>query len=503
MLKKYGELLRLFKESFILEEIAMLLYWDKDVAMPSGGLKQRAEQIAFIAELGHKKKTNPRKGELIKQIQEHLDFEKLSDIEKRNVYLIQREYNKLVKIPSSFVGEFQKQCVISTEAWEKALEEANFSIFLPEFEKMIEYNKKYAQFLNPDADPFEVLLDFNEPGMTIEKCDQMFNPLKKTSIPLIEKCLSYTMKPDMSILHRSCPIDIQKKVNKEILEMIEFDLERGRLDEYVHPFTIGSYDDVRLTTKYLEKEFLSAILSTIHEGGHGSYEQNAGKLGFYQPVGMYCSEGMHEGVARFYENFIGRSPEFWKSYIKRFKELTGDIFADVSLDDLILAVNKVKRSALRTEADELTYNLHIILRYELERDLLNGKIEAKDLPLIWNRKMKELIGYEVKNDAEGVLQDVHWSCELMGYFPNYTLGNIFGAQLFAKFKKDTPNWQEELERGNLKIIIGWLKEKVLEKGNKCDPFELVKEVTGEEVSSEYLIDYYREKFSEIYNLSLT
>jgi len=501
MRKKYGELLKLYKESFLVEEIVMLLYWDKDVTMPFGGLNQRSEQIAFIAELGHKKKINPIKGELIKQIQEHPDYEKLSDIEKRNVYLIQREYNKLVKVPPEFVGKFQKQCVISTEAWEKAQEEANFSIFLPELEKMIDFNKKYAQFLNPDSDPFEVLLDFNEPGMTIEKCDQMFNSLKKTSIPLIEKCLSSTKKPDMSILNRSCSIDIQKKVNQEILELIEFDLERGRLDEYVHPFTTGTYDDVRITTKYLEKEVLSAIMSTIHEGGHGSYEQNIRKESIYQPVGTYCSEGMHEGVARFYENFIGRSPEFWKSYFKRFKELTEDTFADVSLDDLILAVNNVQRSAVRTEADELTYNLHIILRYELERELLSGKIEAKDLPQIWNRKMKELIGYEVKNDAEGVLQDIHWSGELMGYFPNYTLGNIFGAQLFAKFKKDLPNWQEEMEKGNLKIMINWLKENVLEKGNIYDPFDLVKEVTGEEVSSKYLIDYYEEKFSKIYDLN--
>lgn len=501
MRKKYEELLKLYKESLIVEEIAMLLYWDKDVTMPSGGLKQRAEQMAFIAELEHKKKINPRKGELLQQILEHPDHEKFSNLEKRNVFLIQREYNKLVKVPSDFVGEFQRHCVLATEAWEKAKEKADFTIFLPELEKMIEYNKKYAQFLNPDADPFEVLLDYCEPGMTIEKCDKIFNPLKKTSIPLIEKCLSSTKKPDMSILNRSCPIDIQKKVNNDVLELIEFDLERGRLDEYVHPFTTGTYNDVRITTQYFEKDILSALLSTMHEGGHGSYEQNVGKNSHYQPVGMYCSEGIHEGIARFYENFIGRSPEFWKSYLKRFKELTEDIFADVSLDNLVLAVNNVECSAVRTEADELTYNLHIILRYELERDLLNGKIEARDLPQIWNRKTKELIGYEVKNDAEGVLQDIHWSCELMGYFPNYTLGNIFGAQLYAKFKKDTPNWQEELERGNLKIIIDWLKENVLEKGNMYDPFDLIREVTGEEVSSEYLIDYYKEKFSKIYNLN--
>jgi carboxypeptidase Taq len=215
---------------------------------------------------------------------------------------------------------------------------------------------------------------------------------------------------------------------------------------------------------------------------------------------MWCSDGIHEGCARFYENIIGRSNSFWKYYYPKLKEITGDIYTDVPLDEFIFAINRTEPSAVRTDADELTYNLHIILRFEIERDILNGKLEVEDLPKLWNEKMKVLLDYEVKNDAEGVLQDIHWSDGLMGYFPTYTLGNIFGAQIFHQLKKEIPNWDKEIESGNLTRILEWFKVNVHEKGNMKDSHEMVKEITGEEVSSEYLINYLQEKYSYLYNL---
>ena len=501
MRKEYDELLSLFKEASIVEEIDMLLYWDRDVTMPKKGWKQRAEQVAFISQLAHEKKINPKIKELLVSIVEHPDYEKLSEQEKRNVYLIKRKYEKMVKVPPDFVGEFSKQGVIANKAWEEAREKSDFSIFQPELEKMVEFNKKFAHYLNPEIDPYDVLIDYSEPSMTQEKFEKLVNPLKEAVVTLIKECLASATQPDMSILKRKVPIDIQKKLNLDLLKVLDYDLERSRLDETVHPFTTGSYDDVRITTRYYKENFLSAFMSTMHEAGHGDYELHVGKLGSYQPVGQWCSDGVHEACSRFYENILGRSEAFWKYYFFKFKELTGEIFADVSLEDLILAVNKVEPSAIRTEADELTYDLHIIMRFEFERDLLNEKIKVKDLPELWNKKMKELLGYEVKNDAEGVLQDVHWSEGLMGYFPTYTLGNIFGAQILMQLKKEIPNWESEIEHGNLKKILDWIRENVHEKGNMKDSFELVQDITGKEVTSDYLIEYLKVKYSKLYNLS--
>lgn len=500
MREKYDRLLSLYKEALIVEEILMLLYWDRDVTMPKGGVKQKADQVAYLSQLEHEKRTNPKIGELLKEIQEHSDLDKLTELEKRNVFLINRQYYKIINVPPEFVGEFNKQCVIASDAWEKAKDESDFSIFLPELKKMVEFNKKYAHFLNPDIDPYDALIDYSEPGMTQEKFEKIVKPLRKATIQLLKKCMEAEKQPDLSILSRKVPLKLQKKLNNNVLKLVEYDLNRGRLDETAHPFTTGTYDDVRITTKYFEDNLLSAFMSTMHEAGHGTYEQNVGKNGRYQPVGMWCSDGIHEGCARFYENIIGLSNSFWKFYYTKLIEITENIYTDVPLEEFVFAINKTKPMAIRVDADELTYNLHIILRFEIERDLLNGRIRVEDLPKLWNEKMKDLLDYEVQNDAEGVLQDIHWSDGLMGYFPTYTLGNIFGAQIFSQLKKEIPNWEKEIEKGNLKVVLDWFKTNVHERGNSKDSHEMVKEISGEEVSSEYLINYLKEKYSKLYNL---
>ncbi len=500
MRKSYDELLGLFKEACILDEVNMFLYWDRDVTMPKKGGKQKAEQVALISKLEHERRIAPIIGELLQFIQTHKDYENLSDLEKRNVFLIQRQYDKLVDVPADFVAEFNKQGVIANEAWEKAKDKADFSLFETELEKMVELNKKYAHYINPEKNPFDALLDFYEPGMNQEAFERLVKPLEEAIVPLIKRCTESNNQPDKTILTRKVPLEIQRKLNFDVLNVIGYDLERGRLDETVHPFTTGNYDDVRITTKYFEENFLSAIMSTMHEAGHGEYEHYVGKNGKYQPVGMWCSDGVHECCSRFYENIIGRSKAFWKYYYPKFKEITGDIFTDVSLENFVAVINKTEPSAIRVDADELTYDLHIILRFELERDLLNGIIEVKDLPKIWNEKMKTLLGYEVKNDAEGVLQDIHWSDGLMGSFVAYTLGNIFGAQIFGKLKEDIPEWEKEIEEGNLQKVLNWFRVYVFEKGNIMDSFVLVKEITGKEVSSEYLAEYLTTKYSHLYKL---
>ncbi len=501
MRKSYVELLERFKEACVLDEVNMFLYWDRDVTMPKKGGKQKAEQVALISKLEHERRIDPRVGVLLKTILTHDEFENLSDLEKRNVFLIQRQYHKIINVPAVFVGEFNKQGVIANEAWEKAKDQSDFSVFQLELEKMVVMNKKYANYLNPDKDPYDVLMDYSEPGMSQEKFEKLVIPLKEVIVSLIKECSQSNYQPKNTILKRKVTLTLQKKINLDILNVIGFDLERGRFDETVHPFTTGSYDDVRITTKYFEENFLSAIMSTMHEAGHGEYEHYAGKNGKYQPVGMWCSDGVHEGSARFYENIIGRSLAFWKYYYPKFKELTDDIFTNVSLEDFVAVINKTEPSAIRVDADELTYDLHIILRFELERDLINGRIEVKDLPSIWKEKMKTLLGYDVKNDAEGVLQDIHWSDGLMGYFPTYTLGNIYGAQIFSKLKEDIPDWEKEIEVGNLQKVLNWFRKNVHEEGNAQDSYDLVEKITGEKVSSKYLADYLSNKYTNLYKLN--
>ncbi len=498
MKEKYEKLLSKIKEIQVVGEIQQLMGWDTEVMMPKGGVMQRSEQQAYLAMHNHHKQIDPEIGTLLKEIKEDKEYENLSFIEKRNIYLIQRDYDKATKVPPEFVAEFTKASVIATEVWKEARKENDFAKFLPHLEKVFELSKKLANYLNPDLHPYDVLLDFFEPSMSIEKYNEIFNPLKEATVELIRKCNESPNKPDKTIIKRKVPLNIQEKISLDVMKLLNYDLKRGRLDTAAHPFTTGSYDDVRITTRYLEDNFTSSLFAVAHEGGHGCYDQNIAKELRYLPVGNYCSMGVHESQSRFYENIIGRSKSFWLHYLPRLKEITESIFEDVEYKDFLLAINRVEPSLIRVEADEVTYNLHIILRFELERDLFEDKIKIAELPELWKEKMKVTLGVDVPNDSDGVLQDIHWSGGSFGYFPTYTLGNVYGAQFFTKLKQDIPDWNEQLEKGNVNVLTDWLKKNVQEKGNLYDPPELVKEVTGEFPNPNYLIEHLNEKYSQIY-----
>ncbi len=498
MKEKYDILLERTKEIQVIGQIGMLLGWDTETKMPKGGIMQRSEQQAFIARMAHGKQTSPEIGKLLKEIQENPDYEKLSEIEKRNIYLIQKSYDRETKIPADFVAEYTRAAVISTEKWKEAREKNDFEIFKPHLKTMFEKAQKFANYLNPDLPPYEVLLDAYEPEMNVEKYNSIFIPLKEATVELIQKCQSSSVKPDYSLMTREVPKEIQEKLANDVLKLLNYDLERGRLDEAAHPFTTGDYDDVRITTRYNLNDFTSSLFAVMHEGGHGCYDQNQDRDLHYQPVGNYCSMGVHESQSRFYENIIGRSKSFWLFYLDKFKEITGDIFADIDYEDFIRAINKVQPSLIRVEADEVTYNLHIILRFELERDLFEGRVSIDELPEVWVKKMKEMLDIDVPTVTDGVLQDIHWSGGSFGYFPTYTLGNVYGAQFFAKLTKDIPDWNIKLEKGEVNILTDWVTENVQKKGNLYDPPELVKEVTGEYPTPKYLIEFLQEKYSYLY-----
>ncbi len=498
MKERYEQLLLIYKEMQVVGQIGMLLGWDQEVLMPKGGIIQRSEQQGYIAGLNHKVSTNPKIGELLKEIKEHEDYAKMSEIEKRNIHLIQRDYDKVTKLPEDFVIEYTKTSVIAVEAWKEARAENDFSKFQPFLEKIFEMAKQYANYISPDIPPYEVLLDDFEPGMTSEKYKEIFTPLKEATIELIRKCKEASTQPDTSLIYRKVPLDIQDKLSNDLVPLINFNMKKGRIDVSTHPFTTGAYDDVRITTRYRVDDFTSSFFSVMHEGGHGCYEQNQAEEWRYQPVGNYCSLGLHESQSRFYENTLGRSKSFWFYYLDRFKELTGNIFSDVQYEGFIRAINAVEPSMIRVEADEVTYNLHIILRFEIERDLFAGKIEIKDLPRIWKDKMKEMLGIEVKKDSDGVLQDIHWSGGTFGYFPTYSLGNVYAAQFFNKLIKDIPDWNIKLEKGDISSILDWMKTNVQEKGNLYEAPDLVKVVTGEFPTPKYLIDFLKKKYSALY-----
>lgn len=498
MKEKYETLLNKIKEIRVIGQISQILGWDQEVVMPKGSVIQRSEQQAYVAQLSHMKQTDPAIGKLLKEIKEDPDYETLGYQGKRNIYLMQRDYDRATKIPPEFVIEYTKASVIATEKWKEAKAKEDFTIFKPHLEKQFGLAQQYANYLNPDLPAYEVLLDLYEPGMTIEQYNVIFTPLREATVELLSKIQQSEKKPNISLIRREVPIELQEKLSLELMKLLNFDMTRGRVDQSAHPFTGGEYDDIRITTRYTLDEFTSSLFAVMHETGHACYEQNLPEDTKYQPISNYCSMGVHESQSRFYENIIGRSKSFWWFYFEKFKQQMKGIFDDVTYDDFILAVNAVQPSFIRVEADEVTYNLHIILRFEIERDLFEGKIKVDELPEVWNKKMKEMLGVEVDKISNGVLQDIHWSGGSFGYFPTYTLGNVYGAQFFVQMVKEIPDWNEKLEKGDIASLTDWLVKNVHQKGNLYDPPELVKEVTGELPNPNYLIKHLNDKYSYLY-----
>jgi carboxypeptidase Taq len=331
---------------------------------------------------------------------------------------------------------------------------------------------------------------------------RIFKTLKAGLKSIIDECQTAQQQPDTSILHRPVSLVSQRRISSAIAQFIGYDVESekagGRIDETEHPFTAGYYDDVRITTHYYENNLLSSIFSTLHEGGHAIYEQNLKPDWMYQPVGASCSLGFHESQSRLVENIIGRSPEFWTSFLPKLKDLTGNIFSDVELNPFVFAINRVQPSKIRIEADEVTYGLHIIIRFEIECDLLDGKVTVAELPAIWNQKYKDYLNVDINHDAEGVMQDTHWANGSIGYFPTYALGNIYSGQILVQMQKKLPDWKNQVTRGNFHHIRRWLVENIHHYGNLYDPADLIKKITGETINSKPYLNYLNDKYAMLY-----
>lgn len=497
----YKQVIEMHAEKTVLGQVAGLVGWDFETMMPKKAVEQRGGMMAFLSKMEHQMSTNPKLGELLDNIENSDEYNGLSTVEKRNILLVRREYDKSTKIPVELIVERSKLSATASDVWKKARKENNWKLFEPYLEKMVVLMKKIANHLDAEKDPYNVLLDFFEPGMDMEKYDALFAELRDGTLELINKINNATIKVNRDLISKKVSIPIQEKLMNELIAVIGYDMNGGRLDVAAHPFTGGpGYDDVRITTRYDEYDFASCFFSVAHEGGHGIYEQFVSPNYRYQPVGEACSMGMHESQSRFFENIICRSPGFWKFFFPKFKELTSGIYDDLDFDEFLRAINIVRPSKIRVEADEVTYNLHIILRYEIERDLINDRIKVSELPEVWNRMMKEYLGIDIESDSEGVLQDIHWSGGAFGYFPTYTLGNIYGAQFLNVLSKEMPDWEEKVMNGDIKSIRLWLNEKVHHEGNLYDPIDLVEKITGEKPNVKYLLEYLNKKYSDLYNI---
>lgn len=501
----YRNLMEKNKDLITLQSAESIIHWDMETMMPPKAVKLRSQQLALLSRIEHKISTDPDVDRLLKQVMKHPDYEKLDTVQKRNVHLIKKNYDEQTKLPEDLVAEIARQQAITVDIWKKAKASKNFSLFKPELEKTVELKKKAAEILmevKETATTYDALVDIFEPKMTAEAITEVFDELRKGLVSLLDKCRSAKKQSDSAILKRKIPIDVQRKIALALAETVGYDVESkeagGRIDETEHPFTTGYYDDVRITTHYYEDLFASSVFSVLHEAGHALYEQGLKQEWMYQPVGQSCSSGFHESQSRFIENIVGRSPEFWIYFLPKLKKLAGKVLADVSLDKFVHATNQVTPSKIRVEADEVTYCLHIIIRFNMERDLFAGKIDIGDLPEIWNQSYRDYLGIKINNDSEGVMQDIHWASSLFGYFPSYALGNIYSGQLLMKMGKDLPNWKKLMEKGNLHPTTDWLIKNVHSYGNLYDPPELIKKITGKELNVKPYLAYLNGKYSKLY-----
>ncbi len=501
----YDEVMAKAREMTILETVKSIVHWDMETKMPPKGINLRSEQLAMLSQIGHRMSTDPEIETLLSKIEKHPDYDALNELQKRNVYLIRKDYDEQTKLPEELVVETARQQAITIDVWKKAKAARNFSMFKPELEKLLELRKKVAEILmqvKATATPYDALIDIFEPKMTAEKIARIFGELKEGLVSIMTKCLSSPKQPDTSFLKRKVSLDVQGKISNELAKFMKYDVESpkagGRIDETEHPFTTGYYDDVRITTHYYEDNLKSSLFSVLHEGGHAIYEQNLKPEWIYQPIGTGCSHGFHESQSRFVENIIGRSREFWVYFFPKLKELTGNAFSDVALDDFVRAINQVRPSKIRVEADEVTYCLHVIIRFEIERELIAGKIAVADLPQIWNRKYKDYLGVDIENDSEGVMQDTHWAGGGFGYFPTYALGNLYSGQMLGALDRILPNWRDQIAKGNFHDVKGWLIDNVHNYGNLYDPAVLLKKITGEGINVKPYLAYLNKKYSWVY-----
>lgn len=494
------EKLKIFREKISelkkLEGALAILNWDLETCTPPKGQEFLASIVGMISMQEYNLTTSDEFTNLVNELKENED--KLNDIEKKEIELIVKDMEKKKNIPSSEYKEYSELVVVAQGIWEQAKKANDYEMFKPYLQKIFDFNIKFAKYNRKDEENlYDVLLNDYEKGMTTKKLDVFFDGLKKEIVPLLQKIMA--KGKTKNLLNINVEIEKQREISDFLSRYLGFDFSRGVARESEHPFTMDlNRNDVRITTNYKLDEPMSAIFSTIHETGHGIYEQQIDKILDGTLVAGGGSMGIHESQSRFYENMIGRSIGFWKG-IKNIDPKKLDFLKDINMPTFYKQINIATPSLIRTEADELTYSLHILIRYEIEKGIIEGKINAQMLPKIWNELMEKYLGISVPNDSLGVMQDVHWACGLIGYFPSYALGSAYAAQIYHKMNEDM-DIEKVLENGEMEKIKLWLGQHIHKYGKLKDTEEIIKAITNEELNSKYYIDYLKNKFSKIYML---
>ena len=486
----YRQLCERSREVYLLRSVAGVLSWDFETYIPTKAVPYRADQLSYLEAKAHTLFTEPSVGDWLKET-EQIGFDPGSE-EEGNIREWRRSYDRATKIPVALVEEFEKTRTIAREAWVHARADSKFSVFQPHLEKIVELTRQKADLWGYKESPYDALMDDYEPGMTTKEVRPVLEQLRAALVELLGEIGDNDVEEHF--LDGHYPIDGQQALSKEIAAAFGYDFAAGRIDTTMHPFatTLGPYDQ-RITTRYNLKRFDVSLYGVMHETGHALYEQGLHPDRVGLPAGDAVSLGIHESQSRLWENHVGRTAQFWHLWHATACKYLPDI-ARFSPEALANAVQRIAPSFIRVEADEVTYDLHILLRFEMELALVEGRLKVKDLPEVWNTRFHELFGLIVPDDARGVLQDIHWSLGSLGYFPTYTLGNLNAAQLMAAAEKKVSGLSGQLAQGNYVPLLHWLRENVHQYGRRYLPAELMRRATGESTQACYRIEYLRNKY---------
>lgn len=505
------ELVAKLKRLHVLGTVDSLLGWDEQVNLPPGSAELRAQQLALMAEVRHAAATDSRLGELIATLEEKETARPALRSDSGQAVTpcaltpdlrvilrhARRDYDRATKLPADFMREKAEHGSRAYHAWAACKPKSDFAGFAPFLEKHLELARREAAYLGKSEAPYDYFIDQHDPGLTEAVIAGLFDELKAGLAPLAREIAASPVKAKAEIL-RGFPVDRQRDFLREVTGRLGFDYNRGRIDVALHPFCSGSGADTRMTTRFDAGNPLGSLFSAVHETGHGLYEQGLPVVDHGTALGEAVGMAVHESQSRIWENQVARGRAFWRFFEPRYRELFAEQLRDVSSGELYLAINAVRPSLIRTESDEVTYNLHIILRFEIEKRLFAGTLAVGDLPAAWSEGMKELLGLKPSNHREGVLQDVHWSGGSFGYFPSYCLGNMIAAQLWYKALGGIPDLEEDFTRGDFSRLLGWLRQNIHERGRRLDTLDLVRAVTGAPLSPRPLLRYLRERYLPLY-----
>jgi carboxypeptidase Taq len=498
----YAELIRRNREIALLDSIGSTLSWDDQTYMPPGGKEHRANQQALLARMSHEQFTAPRIGELLDIVGGSEMVQPPDSTTAANVRELRRSYERLRKLPAALVEELTRTAVLAQAAWVDARQRRHYLTFAPWLEKLLMLKRREADCVGYASNPYDALLDTFEPGETAANVQKVFDELRPRLVELIGKIRDSGKVAPVELLQRKYPVPLQDAISREAAAAIGYDFHAGRLDVTVHPFCSGlGPGDTRITTRFDENYFGDAFFSVLHEVGHALYEQGLPKKEhFGEPVAESVSLGIHESQSRMWENLVGRGVPFWRFFFPRLREIFGTVVSEIDPQAWLFAINDVRPSLIRTDADETTYNLHVMLRFELEQAMLNGAVGVADVPAAWNQLMKEYLGLTPPDDAQGCLQDVHWSHGALGYFPTYALGNLYAAQFFEQAHSDVPELEAGFARGAFGPLLGWLREKIHRHGKRYTAAELVERVTGKPLGADPLMRHLEGKARRFYGI---